>query len=884
MTQAIKEKLKAFRITSQHETDVATRVAQYGGVGGGSAPWSGSSSGSSGGGQANSYVVDISLDGLMAKTHKPAPIDPQRNMEKRLEPFHTWAEEDLIPYELSPKERTRLKLRKEVRRRERSYEDCARSLYENSPAYIKEHYKPSSQQLMTMEEQLGARRRNEIADKEKREKGEDPRAEAMPKRDTPTRRHPVDIPHFMQPVYASTRTVRFLESIRLAGDGYSLFRQPNRMQGEEEGTEDDTSGYLKGRYQSQPELIGSGTGGTIEEQFQHGEEMEGREDGDNWSDAYGDDDMSKPFWNDNFVSNQGIEKPQAIPSAIKPAASDSSGLTLEQKLETTKKDHNKQRLPKDNSGVRDEYNAYKEEPRGNSEIFDAGAAPDVGGGYGNRMSLRVRTRLASLRLANESEDGQIYNFYHGTRNKDLRTEDLKEHTPSYQGSLGGGVYVGQNRDTAAFYSGGTDNVLDVPVRLKNPLMIDRSEGINFRLPNRNPNEEYEKQWNSWDDEDEDSEQEQEQDPDEVDYDWHDMVNGGMYDSILPGERVPPFDVLIGGEWCEVRDHYSLSNLRIWAERAGHDAIILNGLRDGHGPQEEVLVFNRDSIVQNPLNLTTRDHKESGEDHNDRYSSRVKNWLSSLRFAANEEPISQHTQYLNARPEVFDTSHPDRKRIWDSFNNAPHTLTMAEFASHPDVMWHGSPWHDFGQGENPLVHVGTWGAAHEALSATVAGQHAPGDVPALTPEPKKEKYWKHKRGMLYRYSPNRKPKIDWEEVDHSWGVPAGLKPVMVPLKITGPMANGIRGDIVGEGSRGVPPESMLKSQLKRGIKPKNGYFYKNEGEGMEIDKNGELVYSTSAVVPHRSWVKTHEDFVREALENGLQVPSHVLAEYPHLTMK
>ena len=85
---------------------------------------------------------ESSLDAVMSTTHRPAPIDPERNVEKRLEQFHTQGEENDINYELSAKERRQLKLRKEIRRREKFYEDAAKRVDQNTVHFIKENFQP----------------------------------------------------------------------------------------------------------------------------------------------------------------------------------------------------------------------------------------------------------------------------------------------------------------------------------------------------------------------------------------------------------------------------------------------------------------------------------------------------------------------------------------------------------------------------------------------------------------------------------------------------------------------------------------------------------------------------------------------------------------------
>jgi hypothetical protein len=108
---------------------------------------------------------ETSFDSIMSRSHNPAPIDPERNVEKRLEQFHVHAEEDRIPYELDIKERAKLKVRKDIRRREKFYEDAAHKVEENSVHYIKTHFQPSEKQMKTLEESLADRRKYEKTEK-----------------------------------------------------------------------------------------------------------------------------------------------------------------------------------------------------------------------------------------------------------------------------------------------------------------------------------------------------------------------------------------------------------------------------------------------------------------------------------------------------------------------------------------------------------------------------------------------------------------------------------------------------------------------------------------------------------------------------------------------
>ena len=168
------------------------RAAQYGGVGGGHSPFApggsplGRGYGVGGGWDINRYVADRSLDAILEGMHDPAPIDPERNLEKRLEDQHQRAEEDLIPYDLTPAERERLKIRKEIRRREQFYEEAARSIRENSPAFIQQHFTPKEEHITPLNVQLQSRRKTDDKAYVK-----DPREDEVPPQIKPSRFHPV---------------------------------------------------------------------------------------------------------------------------------------------------------------------------------------------------------------------------------------------------------------------------------------------------------------------------------------------------------------------------------------------------------------------------------------------------------------------------------------------------------------------------------------------------------------------------------------------------------------------------------------------------------------------------------------------------------------------
>ena len=157
------------------------RTAQFGGVGGGgngSAFQPGGSpigrGGSNRGGhEINLYVdEDASFDKLLRRTH----IEPDNrdvNIESRLTPQHKHYEE-MIPYELTPEERMRAKFRAQLHNYKNSLENAANSLMKNSPAYIKEHYHPKAEHMMTMEQSLEDRHKYNKDFKYPREEYKDP--------------------------------------------------------------------------------------------------------------------------------------------------------------------------------------------------------------------------------------------------------------------------------------------------------------------------------------------------------------------------------------------------------------------------------------------------------------------------------------------------------------------------------------------------------------------------------------------------------------------------------------------------------------------------------------------------------------------------------------
>jgi hypothetical protein len=91
----------------------------------------------------------------------------------RLTPQHKNYEE-LIPYELTPEERLRAKFRAQLHNYKKSLENAASDLMKNSPAYIRDHYQPKKEHMMTMEQSLEDRHKYNKDFKYPREEYKDP--------------------------------------------------------------------------------------------------------------------------------------------------------------------------------------------------------------------------------------------------------------------------------------------------------------------------------------------------------------------------------------------------------------------------------------------------------------------------------------------------------------------------------------------------------------------------------------------------------------------------------------------------------------------------------------------------------------------------------------
>lgn len=156
------------------------KVAQYGGVGGQASPYApGSSPMNNAGGGAeswgvNQFGIDLGLDTIISRTHRPLPIDPDSNMEQRVSDYHDNYEEDMVPYVLSFDERMDLKHRAQIRNRERYLEMKAKGVIPINELSNKQGY-------LTLEEQNISKHLN----KNNKSEFED----ANPPQDRPSRYH-----------------------------------------------------------------------------------------------------------------------------------------------------------------------------------------------------------------------------------------------------------------------------------------------------------------------------------------------------------------------------------------------------------------------------------------------------------------------------------------------------------------------------------------------------------------------------------------------------------------------------------------------------------------------------------------------------------------------
>lgn len=153
------------------------KTAQYGGVGGGGSqsPWSpgGSPIGrggyNPGGWDINAYIEDISFEHFLSRTHNPVDESEDRNLENRLELFHRFSEDNEIPFELTPRERYKKKVKEELDKHKKFLEDSNNRVNNNSVKFIKDHYKPQNEHVTSIEQLLSTKRKYEDGFKSKLE-------------------------------------------------------------------------------------------------------------------------------------------------------------------------------------------------------------------------------------------------------------------------------------------------------------------------------------------------------------------------------------------------------------------------------------------------------------------------------------------------------------------------------------------------------------------------------------------------------------------------------------------------------------------------------------------------------------------------------------------
>lgn len=124
---------------------MSKREANFGGVGGQSSPFSpgaspifrGKPSGSVGYG-VNDFSSDSSMDDIMGRFRNPNILGNfERPLENLLETFHSYLEDDIKEYLLSPEEREQLKRKKKIRDKEQHIKDLSNKKPEQQLDFIK---------------------------------------------------------------------------------------------------------------------------------------------------------------------------------------------------------------------------------------------------------------------------------------------------------------------------------------------------------------------------------------------------------------------------------------------------------------------------------------------------------------------------------------------------------------------------------------------------------------------------------------------------------------------------------------------------------------------------------------------------------------------------
>lgn len=198
----------------------------------------------------------------------------------------------------------------------------------------------------------------------------------------------------------------------------------------------------------------------------------------------------------------------------------------------------------------------------------------------------------------------------------------------------------------------------------------------------------------------------------------------------------------------------------------------------------------------------------------------------------------------------------------------HEMTPEEFSQHHGTMWHGSPGGVSGMmaGSHSGIHVGTHEAAKQALEARI-GRPAEG-VWDGTREYGKTLLRNHGYGYGADSSNGVGSHYPSGKATYSSGhpVPMDAKPHIFPVRIVGEMTN------PGAPHEDFKANGLMSGQIRRGT-ARRGYYYYNAAEDAG---------SVSAVVPNRSHLATHEDFVRHVHETGKHmgrpIPDHNAKRY------
>ena len=178
------------------------------------------------------------------------------------------------------------------------------------------------------------------------------------------------------------------------------------------------------------------------------------------------------------------------------------------------------------------------------------------------------------RLSDLVKTAEHITLYHGT-NHVFDAKNIKPNLPPYEGSIGRGIYLATTKEVASYHG---SNIIEFEANIQNPLVIDVAEEVNYRIA-----PEIQEHYNQT----------------------------GRYDSVLMGESIIPFDVLIGGIWYEVRNGYDLEDIGDLALNAGYDAVIVRHLRERSSLDEEILILDQNCLRPgNPATITQTATTES----------------------------------------------------------------------------------------------------------------------------------------------------------------------------------------------------------------------------------------------------------------------------------